>query len=75
MDLEASEPRALAGARRVIQEHAPVLAVCVYHRASHLWQLPLQIAEICADYVFFLRAHAEDCWDVSLYAVPPARLI
>lgn len=75
MDLEASEPRAVAGARRVIQEHVPVLAVCVYHRASHLWQIPLQMAAMSPDYVFFLRAHAEDCWDVSVYAVPLTRLV
>lgn len=75
MDLEASEPRAVAGARRLIQEHVPVLAVCVYHRASHLWQLPLQIAAMSPEYVFFLRAHAEDCWDVSAYAVTSNRLV
>jgi FkbM family methyltransferase len=74
MDLEAGEPLALAGARRVIADHTPVLAVCVYHRPEHLWSLPLQVAEMSPLYEFCLRAHAEDCWDVTLYAVPPGRV-
>src|SRR5262249_40372099 len=43
MDLEAGEPLALAGGRRLIAQHSPVLAVCVYHRPEHLWSLPLQV--------------------------------
>jgi FkbM family methyltransferase len=74
MDLEAGEPFALAGARRLIADDTPVLAVCVYHRPEHLWSLPLQVADASPRYEFRLRAHAEDCWDVTLYAVPPGRV-
>jgi FkbM family methyltransferase len=75
MDLEGGEPEALAGAAGTIREYAPVMAVCVYHRADHLWRLPLTLAEASPEYRLYLRAHAEDCWDVSVYAVPKRRRV
>lgn len=75
MDIEGAELDALMGARRVISEHTPVLAICVYHTSDHLWRVPLLIASMSSRYCFYLRAHAEDCWDVSCYAVPKARLV
>jgi len=74
LDLEGAEPRALAGMTAVILRARPVLAVCVYHAQNHLWTLAEHIAQTCSDYRFFLRAHAEACWDTTLYAVPPERL-
>ena len=41
MDIESSEPEALWGSRRILAEHKPVLAVCAYHEADHLWKIPL----------------------------------
>jgi FkbM family methyltransferase len=73
MDLEGGEPEALAGAARTVAAHAPVLAVTVYHRQDHLWSLPLLVHRIRPDYRFFLRAHAEACWDATMYAVPRDR--
>jgi FkbM family methyltransferase len=75
MDLEGGEPDAIAGASGLISRHAPVLAICVYHRQDHLWSLPLQARALRPDYRFYLRAHAEACWDTSFYAVPPERSI
>lgn len=73
MDVEGAELNALEGARRSITESTPVLAICVYHAADHLWKVPLAIASMSSRYRFYLRAHAEDCWDVSCYAVPEGR--
>jgi hypothetical protein len=73
MDLEGGEIEALAGSRRTIEREAPVLAMTVYHRADHLWRIPLMIASMRPNYSFFLRVHCQDCWDVSCYAVPPER--
>jgi FkbM family methyltransferase len=74
MDIEGVEPDALAGAAGVIREHAPVLAICVYHRQDHIWRIPLQIRALRNDYEFFLRRYQEECWDVVCYAVPRGRL-
>lgn len=75
MDIEGSEPDALEGARQVIQAHSPVLAICVYHASAHLWEIPLLASKLNPHYRLFLRAHAEDCWDVTCYAVPHNRCI
>jgi FkbM family methyltransferase len=75
MDVEGGELEALEGARTSIAAHTPVLAVCVYHTSDHLWRVPLKIAALSDRYSFHLRAHAEDCWDVSCYAVPTDRVL
>jgi len=74
MDIEGSEPEALAGARRVLQEDEPVLAICLYHRQEDLWRIPLQIRAINPRYHLFLRRYSDDCWEQVCYAVPPPRL-
>jgi FkbM family methyltransferase len=42
-DVEGFELRALAGTRKIIEDHAPILAVCAYHIQNHLWEVPLLI--------------------------------
>ena len=74
LDIEGAEPDALQGARRTIEAHAPVIAVCVYHRQDHLWRIPLMLKEMRDDYAFFLRPHNEEGWDLVCYAVPRVRL-
>jgi FkbM family methyltransferase len=75
MDLEGSERSALEGGRGVFASERPVLAVCIYHRPEDLWEIPLDMAGIEKSYRIHLRAHAEDCWDASCYAVPPGRTL
>jgi FkbM family methyltransferase len=74
MDIEGFEPQCLAGAAATIARHAPVLAVCVYHMQSHIWEIPLQIASYRAGYRFALCPHLSDGWDLVLYAVPDHRV-
>lgn len=72
LDVEGAEPDAVRGATRTIRERDPRLAVCVYHEAAHLWQLPLELAALRSDYRLHLRTHGEDGADLVCYAVPPA---
>jgi FkbM family methyltransferase len=74
LDIEGAELDALAGARRTIECHAPVLAVCVYHKQDHLWTIPLELRRLRNDYALFLRPHNEEGWDLVCYAVPRTRL-
>lgn len=74
MDIEGAEPAALAGARRIIERHRPLLAICLYHQQDHLWSIPLQIAHMSDAYEFFLRPHEEDGWQLVCYAIPRDRL-
>jgi FkbM family methyltransferase len=73
MDIEGAEPDALAGTARTIREHQPILAVCVYHTQNHVWQIPLQIHDLCPGYKLFLRPHDFDGWQVVCYAIPEKR--
>lgn len=70
LDVEGSETEALEGAARLIRRHRPGLAVCVYHRPGHLWEIPLLLSRWDVGYRFHLRLHAFDGFDLVLYAIP-----
>ena len=74
MDIEGAEPDALRGASELLRKHMPVLAICLYHRSDHLWQVPRYIHETAPGYELFIRRYAEDCWELVCYAVPKHRL-
>jgi FkbM family methyltransferase len=75
MDLEGAEPEAIRGAHSTLSRSGPVLAACVYHRADHLWTLPLLLHDLAPEQALFIRAHSEDCWDTSCYSVPRTRTL
>jgi FkbM family methyltransferase len=86
MDIEGAEYDALLGAQRIISSFRPGLAISVYHRPEHLWQIPLlieclsqtpaQSTENPADslqplaYRYYLRSHAYNDFELILYALP-----
>lgn len=73
MDIEGAEPEALSGARKVIEKDTPILAICLYHKQEHLWQIPLLIRSYSDQYKLFLRRYADECWELVCYAVPASR--
>ena len=75
MDIEGAEPDALHGAAQTIKRHRPTLAICVYHAPEHLWEIPLQVAELTPDYSYYLRRYEQDGFDVVLYAIPNERAL
>ena len=68
-DIEGFELLGLSGTRHIIADHAPFLAVCVYHIQSHLWDVPLLIHKINPNYKFYLRPHGQ-IWETVCYAIP-----
>jgi FkbM family methyltransferase len=70
MDVEGAEPEALRGGQALIANYRPRLAVSVYHRPRHLWELMLQVDGMGLDYQFHLRSHAFNGFDTVLYALP-----
>ena len=71
MDIEGAEYDALLGARQIIKKHTPGLAVSLYHRPEHLWQLPMLVDSIApGKYKFYMRSHAMNDFELVLYAVP-----
>ena len=70
MDIEGSELAALHGAKRILQDQKPQLAVCVYHKTSDFCQIPLLIKSFNSEYRIFMRHHCNrNCWGTVMYAV------
>lgn len=70
LDVEGAEEATLRGARRLLREDHPILAVSCYHRQQDLWELPLLVRELCPTARLALRAHAAEAFDLVLYALP-----
>lgn len=71
MDIEGSELEAIRGAKRIIQEYTPKMAICIYHKCDDFWKIPKQIEEYNSNYRFLIRQH--DCEVYSetvLYCIP-----
>ena len=74
MDIEASEPAAISGSKKLIASVSPIFAVCIYHRCEHLWEIPMQLHQSSDQYNIYIRRYAEECWEMVCYAVPKSRL-
>ena len=72
--VEGAELDALIGARLVMKKDLPILAICLYHKQEHLWQIPLYIRSTSKQYRLFLRRYSDECWELVCYAVPVSRL-
>lgn len=60
MDIEGAEFDALCGAEQVIRQYKPKLAICLYHKAEHMLQIPEKIKELCPDYrLWCKKAHPQ----------------
>jgi len=70
MDIEGEEPAALRGAAGLLRAHRPHLAISIYHRAEHLWEIAEQLQAFGLGYRFYLRCHSPSTFDAVLYAVP-----
>jgi FkbM family methyltransferase len=69
MNIEGAELAALNGSRHNIGKWKPKLCVSGYHAASHLWEVPLLMNEICQDYRIFLRQHDGGVIESTFYGV------
>ena len=69
MDIEGSEAGALNGAARVIKQHAPRLAISIYHYPTDLWELPLLMKKLNPDYCLSIRHYGRELADTVCYAV------
>lgn len=70
-DIEGSEMAMLEGARQTIERHCPKLAICAYHKAADLWEIPLWLKRVNPAYRICLRHYGETAVDTVAYALPP----
>ena len=71
MDIEAMEPEAVRGAEQTIRAMATTLAICVYHRPEHLWEIPQMVREWQPDYRLYLRHYSTNMSETVMFAIAP----
>lgn len=59
MDIEGAEMSALAGAKELLARHRPRTAICVYHRTSDMWNVPLFLRSISPHARIYFRQHSD----------------
>lgn len=69
MDIEGSEQEALKGAKRIIRDFHPKLAICVYHKPDDLYEIPALIKKINPEYHLYLRQYSNSKFETVLYAL------
>jgi len=69
MDIEGAEIDALRGMSEIIKNNKPKLAVCVYHKPEHFWEIPFLIKSLSPDYKIYFRQHAISRLETVCYAV------
>jgi len=68
-DIEGSELNALEGSKKLIEKNS-LLAICVYHKPSHIWEIPKKIYKINSKYKFYLRNYCHNLEETVLYGLP-----
>ncbi len=69
-DIEGEEIAMLQGAQSIIRAGKTSFAICAYHDASHLWEIPNLIHQLNPDYRFFVRNYTGFCMETVIYAIP-----
>lgn len=70
LDIEGAEFEALEGAKKTIQNHKPQLAICIYHKKEHLFEIPELLLNYYPGYTFRIGLHSPTFIDTVLYAFP-----
>lgn len=69
MDIEGAEYEALMGAKQVIGQNYPKLAICIYHKPQDIYELPLLLHKLGPDYKMFVRHYSDRRVDTVLYCL------
>lgn len=70
-DIEGYEQKALAGAKKHIENDHPKLLLSVYHNNEDLWKIPKMICSASDDYKFYLRYKSSPLYptEITLIAI------
>lgn len=70
MDIEGAELEALKGAKNIIMERKPKLAICIYHKPQDFFEIPIYIKKLNPNYKLFIHQHhASYPNETVLYAI------
>lgn len=70
MDIEGAELSAIKGAEEFIKKNHPILAICIYHKAEDIIEIPQTIKKYHSDYRFYVRHYSDNQTETVLYAIP-----
>ncbi len=70
MDIEGAEIEALKGAQQTLRRHRPQLAICIYHRKEHFWEVPLLLDDLLDNYVYRLGHYTAGTLETVWYGIP-----
>jgi FkbM family methyltransferase len=70
LDVEGAEIQVLHGMEQTLHKHRPQLAICIYHKKEHLYEIPLHLASLLEDYRYELGHYSPTFWDTVWYAIP-----
>ena len=76
MDIEGAELDALIGATNLLKNYKPDLAICVYHKFEHLYEISDFIDSLNLGYQFYFDYYTSIGWEMVLYATidkPPKK--
>ena len=68
MDIEGSELKALHGAKNIIRDQQPTLAICLYHKPEDIFQIPIYLKALVPEYKIYIRHYSDMLWDTVCYA-------
>ena len=68
MDVEGSEIPAILGAKEIIKQQKPKLAISIYHKRMDIWKIPALLLDLCPEYRFYIRHYTVSYGDTVLYA-------
>lgn len=69
MDIEGAELSALRGGEKFIRDCVPSMAICVYHKAGDILDIPHFIKALNPEYAVYLRHYSDNQTETVLYAV------
>lgn len=69
MDVEGYELLALRGAKETIIKNHPKMAICIYHKAEDVWEIPQYILSLDNSYSFYIRSYKPEGVETILYAI------
>ncbi len=72
-DLEGAEEVLVPQMAGIIKDSRPTLAISIYHELDHLWDLPVQLIEMCEDYDFYLNSYSFERFEAIFYCLPRER--
>ncbi len=69
MDIEGAELDTLMGAKKIITQYRPKLAVCIYHKDSDILNIMEYLQTLNSQYKFYMRHHNCNMTETVLYAI------